>query len=388
MNNNQKNVVYLIKSPLSVRDYARFGIDAWIDRGWTVRIFDLSKILNKKYLDYMAGNEDAWTPSKGVVDLSVFKSSREALRKIECIESRCIFIDFLNQGFFQRKVRKMAKRQGIILELHLGSIPIAIGKPSLIQKLHGLILRPNRLFQYIVNKIFYVSKIEPDYIVVGGAKSEGFTRSKIIRAHNFDYDFFLKDENLDEISNSYVLFLDENICFHPDDYFLNLPQCATPECYFPTMNKGLRAIAKVFDSEIIIAAHPSSNYEKRPKLFEYPTIKNHTYELIKNAKLVIAHGSTSVQIAILLRKPILLVTTDQLEKSYCANSYRGFRRELRKPTINLDNIVESSAILAGSSIDDLIYDQYIHNYIKQAHTPIKGAWEVVIDKLEADLRAV
>ena len=50
-NNNQKQVIYLISSPLSVRDYERFGISNWINANWKVKVFDITKFyLNPDYI--------------------------------------------------------------------------------------------------------------------------------------------------------------------------------------------------------------------------------------------------------------------------------------------------------------------------------------------------
>jgi hypothetical protein len=35
-------LVYRIQQPLGARDYGRYGIDAWLDRGWAVEVWGLS----------------------------------------------------------------------------------------------------------------------------------------------------------------------------------------------------------------------------------------------------------------------------------------------------------------------------------------------------------
>ena len=51
----QKHVVYLVTSPLSKRDYNRFGIQHWLDRGWEVKVLDFTKFLKPKFWDYVDG---------------------------------------------------------------------------------------------------------------------------------------------------------------------------------------------------------------------------------------------------------------------------------------------------------------------------------------------
>ena len=55
-------------------------------------------------------------------------------------------------------------------------------------------------------------------------------------------------------------------------------------------------------------AHPRSNYEKHPELFKkYKIIKGKTIDLVKNSKLVLMHCSTSVNYAVIYKKPIIIL---------------------------------------------------------------------------------
>ena len=54
---NQKQVIYLIKSPLSLRDFKRFGVQNWIDHGWKVKVFDITRFLNPKFWSYLDGDK-------------------------------------------------------------------------------------------------------------------------------------------------------------------------------------------------------------------------------------------------------------------------------------------------------------------------------------------
>lgn len=378
-----KNVTYLIRSPLSLRDYNRYGIDEWIHRGWNVRVFDLTKILNRRFWNYVGGDQ----LTQGFSGLTVFETAKEAINEIKKIESNSVFVDLLGEKFFELKYRALARQKGKTIKLHLGWIP---AQPNnIFEKIQRALLHPGALFQFVVRKLLSNNKIHPDYVVVGGIKSEEQIKpfmSKLIKAHNLDFDFILDDTNPEDLTNSHILFLDEDACYHSDYINLGITPCASPKNYFPTMNKGLEKIANAFDSEVIVAAHPRSDYKKRPDLFKFPVVKDCTYNLIKKAKLIVAHGSTSLQLAILLRKPILLVTTDELEKGFCSGTYAAFRLELEKPIINFDHFTSSSDLISFSVVNDTVYDTYIENYIKQNNTSMKTVWEIVVDELENDLK--
>lgn len=381
MNHKSKNVVYLIASPLSCRDYSRFGIDTWINRGWNVRVLDFTKLVRKDFWSFVDGEQLSFKFS----GLSVIETTDEAICKISGIQSKAIFIDLLGESFFEQKLRKLAKQKGKTLKLRLGSIPSQ--KRSLFKRIQRAILRPKFTISALIGILRNTNNLEADYIVIGGLKSEqslGPTSSKVILAHNLDYDLILSDKRSQELKNSYILFLDEDACYHSDYIQLGITPCASPQHYFSTMNKGLNAIAKIFSSKLVIAAHPRSDYEKITSGFKFPVKKDATYDLIKNARLIVAHGSTSLQMAILFQKPILLVTTDELENSWCSTTYNAFRSELKKSVINLDHFPALIDLFAESEVNGSLYDSYIENYIKQKGSPDKATWSIVIDTLEED----
>lgn len=368
---------------MSPRDYSRFGIDIWINRGWDVLVFDFTKHLNKDFWDYTKGD----LVSCDFFGLNVIGSSAEGLNKIKGLDGRCIFIDFLGDSLFEQKCRKLAKQKGKTLKVYLGWIPSQ--QQPFSRRIRRAFLQPKALFEFVVRKVFSTKKTEADYVVVGGAQSEKSVQlmnAEVIRAHNFDYDFVLNDEETPCLKNSHILFLDEDACYHSDFINLGIEPCVTPECYFPTINKGLNLIAKTFGSRVVVALHPRSDPERRPAEFEFPVIKDRTYDLIKDARIIVGHGSTAIQMAVLFRKPILLVTTDELENSFCAGIICGYRSELGKSLINFDHFSDTIDLVAETTVNDLMYDSYIVKYIKQNNTPMKPVWVIVIDKLEADLR--
>lgn len=382
MSNSLKNVVYLISAPLSQRDYMRFGIDTWTKRGWCVSVFDFTKILNKTYFEYVNGDALSVSHLSG---LCTFETLDEAKNKILNIKNKTVFIDFLGGNSFEQSFRKLAKQRGVIVQLNLGCIPAI--ESSLFKKIQKIIIKPSALMSFIKRKIVTRKKNDPDYYVVGGTKSEQSALNanlKVIRAHNFDFDFFLNDKSLDEAKKSYVLFLDEDACFHPDYILLGMVPAATSERYFPSVNSGLGAISNMLSSSVVIAAHPRSNHKMLSEAYGFKVIKDSTYDLIKNAKLVVAHGSTSIQIAVLFRKPILLVTTDQLENSEVSNTYRAFRAALEKSVVNFDHFTNSFDLQTEIYVDNQVYDRYIETYIKQKNSPMESSWTIIINELEKD----
>ena len=87
-------VVYLITSPLSKRDYDRFGIQLWLDRGWEVKVFDFTKFLKPEFWSYVNGT----TLSIDFEGLNIFEDENSALSSIGQLKAGAVFIDLISSS--------------------------------------------------------------------------------------------------------------------------------------------------------------------------------------------------------------------------------------------------------------------------------------------------
>ena len=150
------------------------------------------------------------------------------------------------------------------------------------------------------------------------------------------------------------------------------------------MNNSLNIISKSTNTHPIVALHPRSNYNNKPFKFDYPAYINQTFELVNNSKIVVMHYSTSIQWAILLRKPILVLTTDELEKSRISKHINLIAKELDKQVINLDHLPPDFNFNDYLEINDDKYQKYIENYIKIPGTQEKMVCDIIMDRIESD----
>ena len=109
----------------------------------------------------------------------------------------------------------------------------------------------------------------------------------------------------------------------------------TSEYYYPAMNFGLSKIAEALSCDVRIAAHPRSDYKSKPFKYSLPILKDQTFELIKQASVVVSHGSTALQWAVIMRKPIIMVTTDEMNEIEWAGLRVIISRKLVEQPINL-----------------------------------------------------
>jgi len=383
-----RQVVYLITSPLSKRDYDRFGIQRWLDRGWEVKVFDFTKCLKPEFWSYVNGDKLSFDFD----GLKIIEDENSALTSVAALEDGTIFIDRISSSSrVEHKIRLAAKKKGMIINLNLGSIPTEYQSThsKFLSNIRKIQDNPVRTFKTIINKIRHFYEPAPDYWIMGGTKSlhnilKG--RPSIIKAHNYDYDFFLTDRSSEvELIGGRLVFLDGDEAYHSDYVHLGIKPYVTGENYYPTMNTGLSQIADALSCDVRIAAHPRSNYQSKPFKYSLPILKNQTFELIKQASVVVSHGSTALQWAVIMRKPIILVTTDEMNNSIFKRTTEAFASELGKDVVNLNRIPRKYDWKIQLFVNETKYKNYIETYTKQSGTPEKPVWDIVIDRMETDL---
>jgi hypothetical protein len=383
---SHKLVVYLITSPLSKRDYDRFGIQRWLDRGWEVKVFDFTKFLKPKFWDYVDGT----TLSIGFKGLNIFEDVQSAIEAVDNLSEGAVFIDSISSSRAEQKTRQAAKKKGVTLKLKLCSLPVKqFDNLILFNMVQKALKNPVGFFPKVANKIRQFREDAPDYYVVGGNASQLNTSKGnpfIIKTHNLDYDFFISD-NTHEIDqkDGGIVFLDEDAAYHSDYVHSGIDPYVTAENYYPTMSAGLSQIAEALSSDVKIAAHPRSDYQSKPYKYSLPILEDQTFELIKQASVVVAHASTALQWAVCMRKPIILVTTDEMNKSVEKQAIEAFVFALGKDVVNLNRIPIKYDWRSQLFVDETKYQNYVETYIKQPGSPEKPVWEIIIDRMESDL---
>jgi len=207
----------------------------------------------------------------------------------------------------------------------------------------------------------------------------------ILKAHSFDYDIFLRlAKFMDEPVEEYAVFVDQDPCFHSDFIYQGIPFFITPEKYFPAICRGLKEIANSLKVDVRIAAHPRASYgEGNSHYFNgFPIVCGRTAELIKNCKAAVCHDSTAIHFAVLFKKPIIFVTTDELMPTYEGRSIERAASELGKIPFNLDRDLQGVDWQKEMQVDSGKYAAYKNEYIKTDGSPERPMWEIVIDYVE------
>lgn len=388
--------LYLIKRPLVQRDFERFGIGSLLARGHEVTVLDFSNLIHPKI---------SHDQSKAVrifgLTLRVLESRADLKAEKETFaESDLIFFLIQSQGLSRAtySVLTMIAETGTpyliqASALYPGATMKMAEMPFWKSARDCLVrLRKMDLVNSIVARLprTWLGIPEAAYVIYNGLASRRKNnlvgpRTKPVNAHTMDFDIYLRQgENSVEPKNQAV-FIDQFLPYHLDFRILKAEGAIDSNRYYGCLRALFDRIEKDLQLEVVIASHPRSDYERYKGVFGDRLIHhgNNAAEIARS-RLVLAHYSTAIGFAVMFRKPIMLLTSQELYEHHPFHKfvYDGFSRELGVPLHFFDdpNAVDLSDAM---SIDDDLYDSYIRNYIKAPGSPAGYLWDIVCAEIGA-----
>jgi len=290
----------------------------------------------------------------------------EALKCIDCSRS-CFFVGvperWENRRFFKllhdyncNVLRSNPCANTMVLDKTMKDYIQLFLQPS------KLLSAIRRMMLKIYNKIYDIH-----YSDVFSSTSEP---SRTVKINHPDYDDYVKQKNQTNPSicnGRYAVFYDSYFPFHPDFKYLHrLTIDINIDAYFDSLNRFFADIEKKYDLEVVIAAHPISEY-KESDFCGRKIIKWRTCELTMGAQMIINQNSNSTSFAILANKPIVFVTSDELEKcTYLSRYISKLSNLLGKQKINIDNYEICN--LSITQVDTVLRNEYIYNYLTDVTT--------------------
>ena len=142
-------------------------------------------------------------------------------------------------------------------------------------------------------------------------------KTKHIACNSGDYECFIKAHPyvLDD-NKLFAVFIDQYIPYHNDLKLFGHIQLS-PDDYYKSLNQYFDEFEKRNSCSVIIAAHPSALRYKDLNPYGGRRIEyDKTAELVKGSICVLAQFSTAISFAILDKKPVVLLTSDEIEEKY------------------------------------------------------------------------
>lgn len=239
--------------------------------------------------------------------------------------------------------------------------------------------------------IRWLGLVPASFVTYGGKKSRQPKKlitadTQVIQVHSLDYEIFLKNKNEPVGETDTAVFIDQHIPHHKDFALFPNFSVGRAEDYYRGLNALFKRIEAEMNMEVIIAAHPNSNYDEMSDVFgDRKIIYGDTPRLIRQCKLAMTFSSLAINFAILYRKPLQILATRDFYNHPAGKRYLDpLSEEIGKPLVFLDN-PETVDLSNSLHRDDGLYDAYVENYIKVPQTPEKPFWDIVLGEISQTL---
>jgi hypothetical protein len=370
----KKKIAIITDIGFQKKEFDRFSIDK-LSKTFDIFIFDFTKIINPNLYKIVKKNQmqlKNFYQVSNIKDFEKFFLNNQFLTTLRNISNYEFLLKMNN--FFKNNSLSVT-----LIQNHY----ITQFKKNLFQKIYNTIfalldkkriLFKIRFLLYQKKNTFFLSNV----VVCGlkGLKDSSIgPKTKIIKSHSREYDIHIQSKfNKPSIKNNskYGVFLDQYLPFHTDaKLFKNLNSKVSEEKYFPALNNFFSLFEKYTKTKTIIAAHPKADYDNPGKNFWYGRsfYKDKTYELIKNSSYVLVHTSVALSYAVILKKPMLFLTSNEYMKSFDSFRVHGYAKYFKQPLFNIDKVKKNDFNRSLKKIDQKIYKKYFDDYIKCPGSP-------------------
>jgi len=382
MNEWKPEVLLLVESPFGAYDMERFGVNRTGDVLDMV-VADLTPLIKPEFWRMFGGQTSA-DPRIHVI------SSVEQFRTLLTSRFFDVVIDEMGASSSARTVRRLVTARNLPrVRLRLGLLPgDFVIKRSVRER---FIARRSQLGLYRLfrNLLLIIPRRlsgripTPDIVLGSGSETRNDVPRgvPIIWAHSFDYE---KARLLDladtEPRRSGAVFLDQNLGYHPDQLHSSLRSPITIDTYYPRLRRAFEAIEREGVS-VSVALHPKASAVDPQTVFgDRPSIMGSTQVMLRDSALVLCHASASLSYAVIWRKPILFLTSAELERSWYHGHIHEMARILSRPTLNIDELESISGDelrnMIDQPVDETAYAKYEEKFIRSSASPDGGLWEI------------
>ncbi|MCG3769383.1 MAG: hypothetical protein JW384_00505 [Nitrosomonadaceae bacterium] len=398
-----KQVVFIVESPFSDQDYKRFGIERLRRQGLSVTVWDISCLtLPRSRLQL--------TIAPTQIDPTVITSNEELQARV-CdlrVVDVLILLALVYRGSSAESktiLRDLLKSPALVTTVDNGCQPNLSITSRIYLLMSSFLHNPSRAGIAFIAKCRSVqlacklcrrtstSKHEDDRtdsarpldIIWAGAsivnvEKELIKEQTLVRyVHAADYDL-VKDLPPSAVTDEkFCVFLDTMGPLHPDNVTLDSPDVIAISENSDIVCAHLTRIEAQMSFDSVIAAHPRAEPGvMEPWYGHRRIIYGRTPELIASSQFVVAQGdSTSLLMAVLLRKPVMIITALPLRRAI-ARLRKDLMRELR---LQEPNFLNTHSSLMVPRVNERAYKKFVEKYVKRPGTDDRHFWDVVAEDI-------
>jgi hypothetical protein len=382
-------VIFVSYVRLSDKTSRDWFIDYLIDKGVTVEYWDVVALVRDEYDEAAAKTTDY------LHTLRTYSELENRLRRPE--NTNGYYVMVVTYAEFTIKLfRLMSKYNCKMLYVKWGDVPI---RPvNRWRRLLSGLSNPLRLATRLFSRekaIAYrkLKLVKPFDIVFAAGKTisaNSLYATKVVSINYADYDLYNKvrlENAAPIVCGHYAVFLDSYLPHHSDLNVEGWP-AVDADRYYKSLSMFFEKLEAKYKIKVVIAAHPRANYDASNPFGGREIHSGRTAELVKNADFVIVHSSYSQSHAILNRKPIVFIYTDEMAIAYrhtLMNEVFDCAEYLDAAVYNIDRI-DTSDQLVIKDVSLARYESYKYDFLTTPVSEHTTSREIFLRTINADDR--
>ena len=378
---NKKKLIVIWPYRFRDFDWQRFELE-YLSQHVEVHVHELIDALTPEFAAAYANQSE----HRSVKRFSSLKEWRRAFKKIS--KDAVIFTHVRPINLQSARICLTLRNSGVrIVGFSTGGVPFSDFR-----------LNPGkREFPDTVKRILHFARrnllaiLMPDQVVVGGSEEvarmrRDYPRSTLqILANSSDYSNTLRlNEDVIDTQNL-AIFLDTGFPGFPRDEIVEkIVEQVSGTDWYPKINQFFKFVELTLATRVDIAMHPKHvGRNHQPMFGSRLTVGGQTPEMVAKCSLVIATNSTSISYAIAFAKPLILVTSDQIQNGrsqYKASLIANIARETGAKIFNIDREYTEQELRDALVIDHAKREAYKRKYLT-SRTDGKPNYQVLLDEV-------
>lgn len=374
----RKTMMILVASPLTENIYRRIGVE------------ELSL-----YFEIVVADCLAWLiPSDRHPTFS--KKQSATIRKVDSQKSFAALmqraapdfvLDFVGRGPYTRMFQSQCRQvKALYITHHLAPVPTGASAAT---PWSSLFISPAQFalkaLRHIGRRLASKHPDPPDISLLAGRKSMNpwvMSARKIVQTATPGY-FELQSARLDwenQITarqdlpeDGYILFIDDCLSLSFDFHLGHYSHIIDATSYFDLINGFFDRLERLTGLPVVIAAHPNGReYPDYAALFKGRQLyDDRTAWLSCGCVCALTHYSSAINFPVILRKPVALLTFDQLQAAEQGRVVEVIASTLQRPVIDLSEKAMNGTLLSRllAPAQETAYADYEADYIVNTTAP-------------------
>ena len=385
-----RKVIYVLQAPFAPRDYKRHGMDIMFQSGLRIVVIDVSRVTYPK----IAFN-DIWLESYENIELIACADIVAFRCQLHKHGDADLIISLTQSGILtwsNLSVMRAVSQIAIPYMIWIG--PVSPGWRDNVT--YNRVNRSLRKLVLLLIKMDYLTLIIKKLPIKWfGVRHADFAltseplrqrpnsfigpNTRVIHGNHPDYNLHLDYLTEDHQIKDQAVFIDQNFPFHHDLQH-SRTKGIEPDTYYEALERFFTHVEKTLGLEVVVALHPRADKQKIQDYFSGRKLILHTtHRLVLESKLILAHSSSTISVAIMAYKPLVIISTDDLWNLGVERmNEKAISSAAGVPLIFADGALPSD-MASVMKIDRVRYDDYLDTYIRNPDTPCLPTWQIGLD---------